>query len=354
MTDASHGCQQNDFVTYSGAVSLGGNVTADILNAEHQVVRVIDADTYEITVSVTADGSDTGNGGSWHVVGAYQINVGLNTTVGGTGWGAGLYGGTTTGALQTTLNEGGTLTAGDATITLTSTTGIVANDVILIGNELILVGGVSSNDLTGCTRGHSGTTATTHADGSTVRLASGNANPDDDFFGWGNAASGGLTTTTQIRLWSHDNFGEDLAYKPTRLKSTTGTNLVVQVQGPWNYLHWLAPKTSIPTICKQVMVSDRDRHVLAFGCDGINSSSSANQGNGVQDPLLIRFSDQEDPLVWYPAATNTAGDLRLGSGSTFVRALETKREILVWTDTALTSMRFYWPTIYLWFAAACQ
>ena len=342
VTDASHGCQQNDFVTYSGAVSLGGNVTAAILNAEHQVVRVIDADTYEITVSVTANASDTGNGGS-SAVGEYQINVGLNTTVGGTGWGAGLYSGTTTGALQTTLNEGSTLTAGDATITLTSTTGIVANDVVLIGNELILVGGVSSNDLTGCTRGHSGTTATTHADGSVVRLALGNADPADDFFGWGSAASGGLTTTTQIRLWSHDNFGEDLLINPRDSnifywdKSGGATARAVE-------LSTLAgTKTSVPTICKQVMVSDRDRHVLAFGCDGINASSSAAQGNGTQDPLLIRFSDQEDALDWYPSVTNTAGDLRLGSGSTFVRAIETKREILVWTDTALTSLRFIGP-----------
>ena len=342
VTDTSHGCQQNDFVTYSGAVSLGGNVTAAVLNQEYKVVRVIDANTYEITVGVTANGSDTGNGGS-SVVGTYQINVGLNTTVGGTGWGAGLYGGITTGALQTTLNEGGVLTAGDTTITLTSTAGIVATDVILIGTELILVGGVSSNDLTGCTRGHSGTTATTHADGSVVRLALGNADPADDFSGWGDAAAGGLTTTTQIRLWSHDNFGEDLLINPRDSnifywdKSGGATSRAAE-------LSTLAgTKTSVPTICKQVMVSDRDRHVLAFGCDAINSSNTATQGNGVQDPLLIRFSDQENPLIWYPAATNTAGDLRLGSGSTFVKAIETKREILVWTDTSLTSMRFIGP-----------
>ena len=102
-------------------------------------------------------------------------------------------------------------------------------------------------------------------------------------------------------------------------------------------------KTSIPTIAKQVLVSDQDRHVIAFGCDGLNASSSANQGNGTQDPLLIRFSDQENPLIWFPSVTNTAGDLRLGAGSTFVQAVETKREILVWTDTALNSMRFIGP-----------
>ena len=90
------------------------------------------------------------------------------------------------------------------------------------------------------------------------------------------------------------------------------------------------------------MVSDRDRHVLAFGSDGLGGASDA-QGDGVQDPLLIRFSSQENPIDWYPVTTNTAGDLRLGSGSTFVKAIETKREILIWTDTALTSMRFIGP-----------
>ena len=84
-----------------------------------------------------------------------------------------------------------------------------------------------------------------------------------------------------------------------------------------------------PTICKQVLVSDRDRHVIAFGCDSIGSSPTDPEGDGIQDNLLIRFSSQENPVDWWPTATNTAGDLRLGSGSTFVRALETKREILI-------------------------
>ena len=93
-------------------------------------------------------------------------------------------------------------------------------------------------------------------------------------------------------------------------------------------------------LAKQVLVSDIDRHVIAFGCDGVGGSSSATQGDGVQDPLLIRFSSQENPVDWFPTATNTAGDLRLGAGSTFVQAVETKREILVFTDKSLHSMRF--------------
>ena len=342
VTDVSHGAAQFDFVTFSGAVSLGGAITAAVLNIEYQIARVVDADTYEITSAVAANSSDTGNGGS-STVGEYQINVGLNTTVGGTGWGAGLYYGVTTGALQTTLNEGATLTAIDTTITVTSTTGIVASDVVLIGTELILVGGISGNDLTSCTRGHSGTTATTHADGSVVRLALGNANPADDFSGWGQAASGGLTTTGQIRLWSHDNFGEDLLINPRddEIYYWDKTNNLSTRAVKLNSI--AGTKTSVPTLCKQILVSDRDRHVIAFGADGLGASGSATDGDGTQDPLLIRFSDQENPTEWYPTTTNTAGDLRLGAGSTFVQAVETKREILVWTDTALTSMRFIGP-----------
>lgn len=342
VTDVGHGAFQFDFVTFSGAASLGGVITATVLNQEYQVARVVDADTYEITSAVAANSSDSGNGGS-STVGAYQINVGLDTSVGGTGWGAGLYYGVTNGALQTTVNEGGTLSAADTTITVTSTTGIVASDVVLIGNELILVGGISSNDLTSCTRGHSGTTATTHADGSVVRLALGNADPTDDFSGWGSAASGGLTTTTQIRLWSHDNFGEDLLINPRddEIYYWDRTNNLSTRAVKLNTI--TGTKRSVPTVAKQVLVSDRDRHVIAFGSDGLNSSASATDGDGIQDPLIIRFSDQENPTEWYPTSTNTAGDLRLGAGSTFMQAVETKREILVWTDTALTSMRFIGP-----------
>jgi hypothetical protein len=275
-------------------------------------------------------------------VGAYQINVGLDSTVGGTGWGAGLYGGVAAGALETTINEGGTFSASDTTLTVTSGTGIATNDLILIDNEILKVTNVSTNDLT-VTRAQSGTEASTHANGATVTLIEGNANSDNDYFGWGDAASGGITTTTQIRLWSHDNFGEDLLinardsnifyWDRTNNLSTRAIELSTRT----------GTKTSVPQKAKQVLVSDQDRHVIVFGADGLGANSSATQGDGVQDPLLIRFSSQENPIDFFPTATNTAGDLRLGAGSTFVQAVETKREILVWTDTALFSMRFIGP-----------
>ena len=96
-------------------------------------------------------------------------------------------------------------------------------------------------------------------------------------------------------------------------------------------------------IAKQVLVSDQDRHVIAFGCDGLGASSTATEGSGLQDPLLIRFSSQENPVDWFPTATNTAGDLRLGGGSTFVQAVETKQQLLVFTNKTLHSMKFIGP-----------
>jgi hypothetical protein len=340
VTDPAHGANEKDFVTFSGAVSLGGVITADVLNQEYQITSLISSNSYEITSSVAANSSDSGNGGS-SVVGAYQLNVGLDVSVGGTGWGAGQWSGTTSGALATTINEGGTFSNSDTTLTVTSGTGIVATDLILIEEELLTVSSVSTNDLT-VTRASSGTTAAAHADGTLVRLASGNADSANDFVGWGNAASV-VVPGAQIRLWSHDNFGEDLILNPRDgalyyWDKTNGlSNRAVELSTI------SGTKTSVPTKAKQVLVSDQDRHVIAFGCDGLNASATATQGDGIEDPLLIRFSSQENPTEWFPTATNTAGDLRLGGGSTFVQAVEAKQQILIFTDKTLHAMKFIGP-----------
>jgi hypothetical protein len=345
VTDPAHGANEKDFVTFSGAATLGGTITATILNAEFQIASIISSNAYTITSSVAANSSDTGNGGG-SVVGAYQINVGLDVTVGGTGWGAGQWSGTTSGALATQLAEA--LDASETAIDVDSATGITAGDLILIEEELITVGTISSNTLgTGggpSTRGASGTAAATHADNTLVRLATGNADSANDFVGWGNAAS--VTVPgAQIRLWSHDNFGEDIIINPRDggifyWDKTNGLgNRAIELSATSTY----SGETSVPTIAKQVLVSDQDRHVIVFGCDGLGANSSATQGDGVQDPLLIRFSSQENPVDFFPTATNTAGDLRLGGGSTFVQAVETKQQILVFTNKTLHAMKFIGP-----------
>jgi len=266
VTDTNHGALENDFVTFSGAVTLGGDITADILNQEYQITAVVNANTYEIEAravatltDITIDGqytptlvvanaSDTGNGGA-AVVGAYQVNTGLDTTVAGTGWGAGTWG-----------------------------------------------------------RG-----------------------------GWGSAAS--LTAIGDIlRIWGHDNFGEDLVFNIRDGgiyywdKSTSSAPFARAVA-----LSDLAgADATTPTIAKQVLVSDKDRHIIAFGCDPQNDI-------GVQDPLLIRFSSQESPTTWESLATNTAGDLRIGSGSQIITAVETRQQMIVFTDVSLHAMQYLGP-----------
>ena len=254
VTDASHGAVVNDFVTFSGAASLGGNILAAVLNQEYQIASITSVNVYTIEAKdtdgdeVLANSSDSGNGGS-SVVGAYQINVGLDTSVGSTGWGAGTW-----------------------------------------------------------SRGT-----------------------------WGSAVD--LTDPTEIlRIWTHDNYGEDLIinvrdagiyYWDTSAYAATYARAIAlsAVSGA---------DSTTPTIAKKVLVSDRDRHVIAFGCD----SESAG---GTQDPLLIRFSDQETVTTWESTATNTAGSLRLGSGSEIITAVETREQIAVFTDVSLHAMQFLGP-----------
>lgn len=329
VTDDTNGAVLGDFVTFSGAVSLGGNVGAAVLNAEFQITSIVDSNTYTIDVSpFVANASDTGNGGS-STIGNYQVNTGLNVGVGGTGWGAGLFGGTTTSALANQLN--GSINDSVTTITLVDASSFPTSGTVAINGELISYSGKSSNDLTGCTRGTSGTTAASHTSGDTVLLAVGNADPDDDFTGWGNSAASVATPVSELRIWTHDNFGEDLLLNVRdgeifywNKSDGLGTRAVK--------ISSVSGANNTPTTAKQILVSDRDRHVIAFGC---NPQGSANQDN-----LLIRFSDQESFTDWEARADNTAGDLRIGSGSTFVRAIETKREILIWTDRSLHSMQF--------------
>lgn len=367
VTDAAHGANVNDFVTFSGVDSnglgSGGNITQTILQAEFQIASIISSNSYTITSSVAANSSDTGNGGS-SVVGTYQINTGLDATVGGTGWGAGQWSGTTSAAVSTTISEGGTFSNSDTTLTVASsnpTHQIVTNDVIVVENELMLITNVSSNDLTvvrayagtgaasnvntaGHGSGNAATDAVSHANGTLVTLATGNSDSANDFVGWGQAAS--ITAPgAEIRTWSHDNFGEDLLLNPRDgaiyyWDKSSGFGVPAKELSASPVF---STRTSVPTIAKQVLVSDQDRHVIAFGCDGLGATSTATQGNEIQDPLLIRFSSQENPVDFFPTATNTAGDLRLGGGSTFMQAVETKQQILVFTNKTVHSMKFIGP-----------
>jgi hypothetical protein len=151
-------------------------------------------------------------------------------------------------------------------------------------------------------------------------------------------------------LWSQDTWGEDLIFGVHnggiyywQSKSGTASQLPPTTNPATRAvtIASLSTDTSCPTAATQVLVSDRDRHVIAFGANNYIGPTGSIVTS--QDSMLIRWSDSEDFTTWYPTATNSAGDLRLGTGSYIVRAVETKREILVFTDTAVYSMQFIGP-----------
>ena len=243
VTDSDHGAVTGDFVTFSGASDVGG-VLAATLNQEHQLT-VVDSNTYTVVLPSAATSTATGGGS---VTAEYQVNVGLDTTVTGTGWGTDTWG------------------AG----------------------------------------------------------------------AWGIASNAPVVTST-LRLWSADNYGEDLIYN---VRDGGIYYWDASETNPLNMrgveLASLAGANTTPTVAKQVLISDRDRHIIAFGCDDEFSI-------GTQDPMLIRFSSQESLIDWETRPDNTAGSLRLSSGSEIVCAVETRQQVLVFTDTTLYAMQFLGP-----------
>ena len=239
-TDDDHGAVVGDFVTISGAATLGGLITAAVLNQEYQIVSVPSVDTYTFTATATANSSDTGNGGSG-VDGAYQLNVGLDVYVESTGWGSGIWGAGTFGS------------------------------------------------------------------------------------------SSSLSSANQLRLWSLDNFGDD-AVANIRADGIFYWDKSSGASARATNISALANASNVPTIALQVMTSDVDRHVIAFGCNTIGSTAL--------DPLLVRFSDTESIVDWTPTATNQAGGVQLSQGSVIVAAIKTRQEIIIFTDVGLVSMRF--------------
>jgi hypothetical protein len=245
VTDVNHGARLDDFVTFSGAVSLGGNITAGVLNVEHQITDIIDGSNYEITLSVTANASDTTGDGGTLTVGTYQINTGLETSFRGNGWGAGPWG-----------------------------------------------------------------------DG-----------------GWGSPADTSIPGE-QLRLWSHTTFGEDLIINP-RGSGIYLFDVSLGISTRAVDIAGLVGADEVPVQCNIVRLSEQDRHVLAFGCTPL--------GGGDIDPLLIRFSSQEDFLDWNPTPTNTAGDLRISSGNQIIAVEQTSQQMVVLTDTSAHTVQFIGP-----------
>jgi hypothetical protein len=254
VTDAAHGCIVGDFVTYTLAVSLGGAITATVLNQERQIVSVPTANTYTINVTTLANASDTGNGGALTVAN-YQINIGSAIAVPVVGWGAG---------------------------------------------------------------------------------------------GWGLGTWGiGTTSNTELRIWSNDNYGQDLVIAPRNgevyyWEASNGVTVRAKFLSALSTAAGYAGDY-VPNQTLEVSASSIQRFVICFGANPYVSGTP----NTTFNPMLVRWSDQNNPYEWVPAITNQSGEFPLSHGSTIITSINTRQEILVWTDSALYSMQYLGPP-YIW------
>ena len=221
--------------------------------------------------------------------------------------------------------------------------GNITADVLNQDYEIATV--VDANSYTITAKDTSGSTVTANSSdsgnggGSTVgkyQITPGSATAIP-LIGWSGGSWGGGTwgngeaSNTQIRLWSQSGFGEDLVFAPRGgalyyWDSSAGTtNRAVLVSS-------LADASNVPIVVNTVLVSDVSRFVFCFGANP--------QGSSTQDPMLIRWSDQESLVQWTPAATNQAGSLRLSKGSSIITAKQARQEVLVWTDSSLYNLQY--------------
>jgi hypothetical protein len=341
VTDPGHGAQTGDFVTVTYAGGAIGGMPASAIAGEHQITY-LNSNQYNFTASSSAT-SNAGPTGTADF--AYQITTGLATYTVSAGWGAGSWGGTVTGSATSTLN--GSINSSATTITLTSAASFAASGAIVIDSEYITYSGKSTNDLTGCVRGAQGTTAAAHTSGAVITQVT--TSGSNAWNGWGVAASGG-GVGQQLRLWSQSNYGEDLIFNPrggaiyywaVNANVNTFDRGVIMKAG--DTVNGSVMDSTSPSVANLVMVSDSSRFVICFG----TNDPTGTYATVAQDPLQIRWSQQEEYYTWTPSPTNQAGDFRLSRGSEIVAAQQTRQEILVWTDAALYSMQYLGPP-YVW------
>ena len=317
----AHNINVNDVILLDNFTAItGSNYTATDFDDKKFMVTSRVSDT---VITITMPSAETGSGAT--TSGGIRIQhyypVGPAEQLPGFGWGLGQYGGTVTGEATTTLVNG---------INAVQTTGIILTDAsqfpaagtnfVQIGTEELSYTGISSNQLTGVTRGVRNTTAAIHNAGVTVTNSS-------DYIAWGEAASGDLVIDPG--LWSLDGFG-------TKVIALIHNAQVFEWDS--NLSNAVTTRATIisgaPTASRDMLVSTPDRHLVFFGTELTIGDPTT------QDEMFIRFSNQEDINTYQPTAVNTAGTQRLADGSKIVGAVRGRDATYVWTDTSLFTMRF--------------
>jgi hypothetical protein len=319
VTDTAHGAFTGDFVTFSGAVSLGGNITATVLNANYQIT-VLTSSTYTFTATATANATDASGspGGGAVVIAAYEIHAGPAYAVAVNGWGGGPWGSGTWGVGVNSFNS----------IQLWSQNNF-GEDLIYAprGGGIYYWSaqiGVTPLSFT-VTIASPGVLTVALRNGTAVYLNTTGALPTGLVVGTIYYVVGSTGTTCNLSL----------TYGGAAI-NTSGTQSGTQTISPRGIdIVSLGGASDCPTIQNLIFVADTSRFVFAFGCNDYSST--------VQDPMLIRWSDQESVTNWTPSATNQAGSIRLSHGSEIITCVQTRQEIVVWTDSSLYSLQYQGP-----------
>lgn len=335
VNDTAHGAIQYDFVTFSGAISLGGAITAAVLNQEYQITSIIGPNSYTIEASVAATSGDSGTGGT-NTVGAYQVNVGPAVQVPLFGWGAGPWGygpwgtgtpGTVSMRVWNAQNFGQDLIYGPMYGPLYYWYATNSNPLI----DPLDVRGVALSSL-------GGAVTLPYVAGQPVLMGLSN------YFTEGTPVKLGVNTGGTFPTGINGATTYYLANVDTNalacnLSTTPGGTALVIPTGAGAGTFYIADLLDVPRQQILTLVSDVSRFVICFGTNDYYSTA--------QDPMLIRWSEQESAIDWTSSITNQAGSIRLSHGSTIVAVTQTKQEILIWTDTSLYSFQ-YVGTPFVW------
>ena len=312
-----------DSVTLPGGTGLNATDFEDKL---FQVLSVPSPTTFTIS-SINQASAVVATGGSM-IVQPYAY-IGPAEQTYGYGFGVGPFGGTVTGASTTTINNAGVLAAGATSVILTDSSVMPTTGTLLINNELMTytTNTIGTNTISGISRAAGGTTDVEHANGSIVNNAT-------DFAGWGSPVDA-ATIVLEPGLWSLDTFGDVLVATIANGKTFTWDSSVsAQFTNRASQLTTSFETNLNPIASRLTLVSPTTRHLIHFGtCTTYNDAST-------QDDMFIRFSNNEDINGYDVKATNTAGTFRLQDGTRIVGALTAKETILVWTDSALYTMKF--------------
>ena len=324
VTDTAHGCYTGDFVTFSGATDIGGvgtNVTASVLNQNFQVT-VVDSNTYTIVISVTPNATAiaASPGGGAGVIAAYEIHAGPAYAIALTGWGGGAWGSGTWGFGTNSVNAiqlWSQNNFGEDLIYAPRGGGIYYwSAQIGVAPLVFTVTIASPGVLTAALR-----------NGTAVVLNTTGALPTGLSVGVVYYVVGSTGTTCNLSL----TFGGAAI-------NTSGTQSGTQtISARGIDITQLGGASDCPIIQNTIFVADVSRFVFAFGCN--------DYGSTVQDPMLVRWSDQESVTQWTPSATNQAGSIRLSHGSEIITVVQTRQEIVVFTDSSLYSLQYQGPPV---------